>query len=523
MLLLSGCGSESTTSAIDSAAPAYSNLDLSNSRKAEGPIRAATVSDLDAAWGVPIAVEGSRSGSVASPVVAGGVVYAQDTASNVQAIELETGRVLWEKTYDSPTVGPNGVLVADGFVYGATKAHAFGLDRETGEEVWSTPLLRSASERITMAPGYHDGFVYVSTVPAAFDGGEVGILWALDGETGRKVWSFDTVPKSLWGHRDLNFGGGLTHSPAFDGDGSMYVGVGNPGPIPGTKRFPWGSSRPGRNLYTDSVVKLDARTGQVQWHYQVTPHDVCNGDIGAPVLVRAGGRDLVIAGGKSGIVVALDRESGELVWRRAVGVHTGHDRIGLEAMRGDYSRLKTPMTIYPGKFGGVFAPLAVSGSAAFVPVINYGAVVLSQDKQAAAAGAITGELVALNLTSGAVRWNTSSRRPCAARRSRSTTSSSPPPPTERSTRSTPRAAASCGSRRCRRASARAWWSAATPCSPPPVTRRPAGARRGSWRTAWRPESGEGGIRTLERACAPYSLSRRVPSATRPPLRIPNRL
>lgn len=183
----------------------------------------------------------------------------------------------------------------------------------------------------------------------------------------------------------------------------MYIGVGSPGPIPGTKRYPWGSSRPGRNLYTDSIVKLDAKTGALRWYYQITPHDLCNGDVGSPVLVEAGGRKLVIAGGKSGIVVALDQETGKAIWRRPVGIHSGHDRIGLYAMRGEYSRLKTPMTIFPGAFGGVFAPLAVSGSTAFVPVVNYGAVLISQSRQAGAKP-INGELVALNVATGAVEW-----------------------------------------------------------------------------------------------------------------------
>jgi outer membrane protein assembly factor BamB len=381
----------------------YPNVDVANTRRATGSIRGATVSGLGLAWTVPIVPRGEYGGYRASPVVDRGVAYSQDLASNVQAIDMESGEVLWVTSYETPTEEVNGVVVADGRVFGATKAAAFALDQKTGEEIWTTPLTRSDSEQIAMPPGYHGGLVYVSTAPAKFKGGEVGVLWALDGRTGRKVWSFDTVPKGLWGHPDLNFGGGLSYPPAFDAEGSMYFGVGNPGPIPGTERYPWGSSRAGPNLYTDSLVKLDAKTGKLRWYYQVTPHSLCNWDVGSPVLLKAGGRRLAVAGGLSGEVVAVDRDSGKPVWKRSVGTHNGHDDDGLQAMRGDYSRLKTPMTVYPGKLGGVLAPLSASRSTVFVPVVN-SATLLTTQAEAIQTGTATGELVALDAASGGVVW-----------------------------------------------------------------------------------------------------------------------
>jgi len=337
------------------------------------------------------------------PVVADGVAYTQDLESNVQAIELSSGEILWEKTYGSKTRGPNGVVVANGLVYGATKTNAFALDPQTGEEVWSTRLAPNDLERIAMAPGYHRGLVYLSTTPAGHRGGEVGVLWALDGKTGKKVWDFATVPRSLWGDRSINFGGGVSYPPAFDDKGSMYFGTDNPGPIPGTNAHPWGSSRPGPNLYTTSVVKLNAETGKLQWYYQMTPHALCNWDVGSTILAQGGGRDLVIAGGLSGIVVALDRETGKLVWRKAVGVHNGHNNDGLYAMRAEYSKLKMPMTVYPGALGGVFGPPSTDGSTVFVPVVNYATKLFSQTT-AGQGGSLTGELVALSIASGAIRW-----------------------------------------------------------------------------------------------------------------------
>lgn len=336
-------------------------------------------------------------------MVVDGVAYTQDQASNVQAIDLASGDLLWEKRYESTANGPNGVVVSDGLVYGATTMAAFALEAKTGKEVWSTSLVRSKRERISMAPGYRHGLVYLSTSPASYKGGEVGVLWALDARTGRKVWHFDTVPRDLWGRPDVNFGGGLSYAPAFDGHGAMYVGTGNAGPIPGTERYPWGASRPGPNLYTDSVVKLDARTGKVDWYYQVTPHGLCNWDLGGPMLLRAGGRDLVVAAGLSGIVVALDRKTGKLAWKRPVGTHNGHDDDGLVAMRGEGSELKTPMTVYPGKFGGVFGQMSASAGTVFVPVAN-AATGLADQRTAGQVGTPSGELVALDVATGGVKW-----------------------------------------------------------------------------------------------------------------------
>ena len=101
-----------------------------------------------------------------------------------------------------------------------------------------------------MAPGVHDGLVYVSTVPGNangfYKGDGQGVFFALDAKTGKKDWSFDTVPADLWSsaHKDINSGGGLWHAPAFDGNGAVYISIANPAPWPGTDKYPWGSSRP---------------------------------------------------------------------------------------------------------------------------------------------------------------------------------------------------------------------------------------------------------------------------------------
>jgi outer membrane protein assembly factor BamB len=388
----------------------YPNGDTSNTRYTTGPITAANVATLQTAWTLPLTAKSEYGSYSSAPIVANGVVYSQDLESNVQAISLKTGKPIWTKKFESPDQGPNGLVVAGGRVYGATTSAAFALNEKTGEEVWSATLARNEHEGIDMAPGYHDGIVYVSTVPGNtkefYKGEGVGVLWALQARTGAQLWHFDTVPQNLWSAENvsINTGGGLWYAPAFDEHGSMYIGVGNPGPFPGTSQFPWGSSRPGPNLYTDSIVKLNASTGKLQWYYQLTPHDLYDHDLqDPPILATIAGRQVVLAAGKGGFVLALDVQSGRLLWKRSVGVHNGHDEDNLYAMKHEYSRLSTPETVYPGELGGVIAPMATNGPTVFVPVVNHSVTIASQG-ETQENGPITGELVALDIATGRVKW-----------------------------------------------------------------------------------------------------------------------
>ncbi len=410
-IALSSCGSSSPSSASPLTGTGYPNLNLSNTRFTGGQINATTVSKLHVAWSLPLTAKSAYGSYSSAPIIAGGVLYSQDLASNVQAIDLQTGKVLWTKTFESPDQGPNGLVVAGGRVYGATATSAFALEEKTGNQLWSDSLVRNANEGIDMAPGYYNGLVYVSTVPGNnttfYGGGADGILWALEGATGRKVWHFDTSPENLWSsaHANINAGGGVWYTPAFDEQGFMYFGTGNPGPFPGAPGFPWGSSRPGPNLYNDSLVKLNAATGKMQWYYQLTPHDLYDRDLEVPpILLTVGGKQVVLTAGKAGFVLEFERQTGKLLWKRSVGIHNGHDNDNLYALKHEYSKLKLPETVYPGLLGGVIAPMSTNGSTVFVPVVN---IPISYSKE----GAVTkegppfgGELVALNVATGAVEW-----------------------------------------------------------------------------------------------------------------------
>jgi outer membrane protein assembly factor BamB len=409
LAVASGCGS-SSSSDTSFTGSGYAGVDLSNTRNPKSEIENSNVTNLAVAWTANIPGTSNFGSYASTPVVINGVIYSQDLASNVQALDLESGEVLWQRRFEDPTVGPNGLAVAEGKVFGGTATEAFALDQASGRVLWSVTLARNQHEGIDMAPGYNDGLVYVSTVPLntreLYEGGGAGVLWALDAETGKKRWHFDTVPKSLWGKPTVNSGGGLWYPPAFDEKGSMYFGVGNPAPFPGTSQYPFGSSRPGPNLYTNSLVKLDAKTGKMEWFHQVTPHDIYDWDFqGPPILIDQGGKHLVVAAGKSGIVLAADRETGKVIWQRAVGQHSGHDDDGLLAMRGETSKIKAPSTVYPGAIGGVIAPMSTDGKTVFVPIVNTPAEIVNGGEKREPGSPFGGEVVALDVATGKVEWN----------------------------------------------------------------------------------------------------------------------
>ncbi len=411
--LLVGCGSSSDSSSSGDAnftGDALSNVDLASTRAVQSKINSGNVTELEEVWSNPIAGTGVYGSYASTPVIANGVIYSQDLESNVQAIDLASGEVLWTKKWESVSHGPNGLAVADGHVYGATSSEAFALDQKTGKAVWQVEL----EGAVDMAPGVNDGRVYVSTVPetpaAEYEAGQVGTLWVMDGKTGKKLWHFDTVPKSLWGKPKVNSGGGLWYPPSFDGKGFVYAGTGNPAPLPGAPGEPWGSSRPGSNLYADSMVKLDPKTGKLVWYYQETPHNIYDWDFqNSPIITKAGGKEVAIGSGKSGYVVAVDVKTGKPVWRTAVGKHNGHDNDPEYAMRGEYSKIKTG-EVFPGQIGGVVALAAADSKRIYVPVVNH-SLTLVNGEEVTEESEATGEVVALDLATGKIDWKAEMSQP----------------------------------------------------------------------------------------------------------------
>ena len=181
-----------------------------------------------------------------------------------------------------------------------------------------------------------------------------------------------------------------------------------PDPVPGTRSYPFGSSRPGPNLYTDSVVKLDHKTGKVDWYFQLTPHDIDDWDLqDSPVLTTVNGKQVVIGAGKSGIVIALDQQTGKLLWRKPVGMHNGHDHDGLLTLKQAKAKLKFPFTVYPGILGGVESQLATDGTNVYAAVNNLGATYTNNFESGIQTGNVfegTGVMVALSLANGKLVW-----------------------------------------------------------------------------------------------------------------------
>ena len=396
---------------------------LANTRDVTSPITSSDVSTLGVAWCVPIEASlssGFTDNYATTPVVVNGVVYTQDLKSNVMAIRLATGKVLWTHNYNSQNGGPDGVNVVGGTVYAATNHAAVALSAATGRQLWSRTLIGNDREGIDMAPGYDDGTVYVSTVPVNPDvgeylGGAKSTLWALNARTGAPDWSWDEV-QNLWGNPAVNSGGGLWDPPSFDSHGNIYIGIANPGPIGQTgwpKGYPWGTSRPGPNLYTDSVVKLSPQ-GKLLWYYQLTPHDLYDWDLqNSPLLTTANGQQVVIDGGKAGTLIELNAQTGKLLWKLPVGVHTGHDNDGLlteNATPAASIPLPAKFDLEPGVFGGVESQLATNGSTTYAAVNNLAVPLsvqgLAESSRAFAASIpkATGEMVAVDQDTGKIEW-----------------------------------------------------------------------------------------------------------------------
>jgi outer membrane protein assembly factor BamB len=450
-LAVSGCGSSKSSSSVAScfakhaaagtasSAPSGSpnpavaaawtlpGGDLANTRDVASAITSANVATLGVAWCVPIESTGASraagftNGYATTPVVVNGVVYTQDQESNVMAIRLATGTVLWTHNYNSLNGGPDGVNVVGGVVYAATDSAAVALNAATGRQLWSRTLIGNDREGIDMAPGYDDGTVYVSTVPVSpnkgeYLGGARSTLWALNAATGKPEWSWDEV-QNLWGNPGINSGGGLWDPPSFDSQGNLYIGIANPGPIGQTgwpKGYPWGTSRPGPDLYTDSVVKLSPQ-GKLLWYYQLTPHDLYDMDLqNSPVLSTAHGQPVVIAGGKAGILIELNAQTGKLLWKLPVGVHSGHDNDGLlteHATPTSPIPLPARFELEPSVFGGIESELATNGSTTFAAVNNLAVPIsvkgVAESSKAfeASIGKATGEMVAVSQDTGKIEWD----------------------------------------------------------------------------------------------------------------------
>ncbi|MDX1562644.1 MAG: PQQ-binding-like beta-propeller repeat protein, partial [Gammaproteobacteria bacterium] len=262
------------------------------------------------------------------PIVYDGVIYMTTGANDVFAVSVETGQILWsyeanlDRAINAVCCGwvNRGVALGDGKVFqGQLDGKLVALDQASGDVVWSIQAERwQEGYTITSAPLYYDGLVITG-----FGGGERGIrgrVKAYDADDGALVWTFNTIPgpgevghdtwpqdNEIW----MDGGAPVWQTPAVDPElGLVYFSTGNAAPNYN------GSVRAGDNLFTASIVAVDAQTGEYRWHFQQVHHDIWDYDAPNPVIlfdIEIDGRErrALAEASKTGWVYILDRVTGE--------------------------------------------------------------------------------------------------------------------------------------------------------------------------------------------------------------------
>ncbi len=272
-------------------------------------INTQNVKGLSGAWSSDKFAEGSSSRS--APVVKDGLMYVTAGAA-LYAFDAKTGKTVWthkaevESSLNVQTTNgliqalnqgslafpsPTGVAVVDGNVYmGTMDGHMRAFNAKTGWPLWSTnigdtPVKRGQS--VSGAAVYANGTIFMGL--ANGDWALRGRVVALDAKTGKKLWTFYTIPapgdagSETWA-KDSDVwkrgGGGVWQNGAADPElGLVYFNTGNAVPQYA------GEVRPGDNLYTCSVIALDMKTGKLKWHYQVVHHDLWEADSAVPPVL----------------------------------------------------------------------------------------------------------------------------------------------------------------------------------------------------------------------------------------------
>ena len=262
-----------------------------------------------------------------TPVVVGGVMYVT-SANECYALDAGSGKQIWH--YQRPrTAGlagnaaggiNRGVAVNRDRVFMVTDhAHIIALNRFTGKLIWETEMADwHQNYNATSAPLPVGNLVVSGT--AGGDEGARGFVAAFDQETGKEAWRFWTVPRrgeagsESWNGDQIDHPGAVAWGTgSYDPDlGIVYWQTGNAGNDLN------GDERQGDNLYSASILALDARTGKLKWHYQYTPHDVWDWDaVQPPVLVDAEWegqmRKLLLQANRNGFFYVLDRTNGKLL------------------------------------------------------------------------------------------------------------------------------------------------------------------------------------------------------------------
>jgi alcohol dehydrogenase (cytochrome c) len=263
-----------------------------------------------------------------SPIVADGMMYVTEPPTTVTALDVRTGRPIWRWTADLPknllTIGlfptNRGVAILGDTVYVATiDAHLVALDAKTGAVRWNVEVgSNKQAVAITQAPLAINGKIVLGM--GGGEGGLRGYIDAYDAKDGKRLWRLYTIPTTgepgveTWAGDSYKYGGATTwNTGAYDPElNTLYWGTGNPAPD-------WnGDARTGDNLYSCSLLAIDADTGKMKWYFQFTPHETHDWDASEPPILF----DAVLSGKKRKIVAqanrnafyyVLDRETGEFL------------------------------------------------------------------------------------------------------------------------------------------------------------------------------------------------------------------
>jgi alcohol dehydrogenase (cytochrome c) len=311
------------------------------------PLRQITprnVRRLTAQWTFQTGTLARGRGFETTPLALDGVLYVTGANNYAWALDARTGRPFWEYrrtlpndlTYGASAPVNRGFgLLGDRLYMVTLDAHLLAFERRTGNVVWDVVLADYRQGfSATLAP-----LVVGDKVIVGISGGEYavrGFLDAYDAATGARAWRLYTIPEAgepgseTWPNPEVmqRGGGGTWMTGSYDPElGLLYWGTGNPNPDY------YGGDRTGDNLYTASLLAVDAATGQLRWHYQFSPHDTHDWDSNhVPVLAELaiGGRTrkVVMVANRNGFFYVLDRTTGELLrgtpftattWAREIG------------------------------------------------------------------------------------------------------------------------------------------------------------------------------------------------------------
>lgn len=306
-----------------------------------------------------------------SPIVVDGIMYVTEPPTTVTALDVRTGRPVWRWTAKLPqhllTIGlfptNRGVAILGDTIYVATiDAHLVALNAKTGAERWSVEIGKNEDAvAITQAPLAINGKIIVGM--GGGEGGLRGYIDAYDAKDGKRLWRLYTIPAAgepgveSWEDESWKYGGGTTwNTGSYDPEtNTLFWGTGNPAPD-------WnGDARKGDNLYSCSLLAIDADTGKMKWYFQFSPHETHDWDASEPPILF----DAVIAGKKRKIVAqanrnafyyVLDRETGEFLAGKAYAKQTwakGLDAKGRPIELPDIDPTPQGTLVYPSITGSV--------------------------------------------------------------------------------------------------------------------------------------------------------------------------